>query len=184
MRPSIWHIWLSPFTRVEKTHLFQKDPPIWSLLSVVKCFALQYLWSATYFHVRIGCAPTRFLNAKSPAVTFKKSRKLILPFFLEEETHLMHMKCCASASFLNDSLATCTIDRWYPNFPLQAFNNNQQINCQLCNCKCCNLSRICRCRSRLINHNKAILWMLLSFVMVIIFAARGHSDYGIMNDNE
>ena len=113
------------------------------------------------------CPHTRFLNTKSPAVTFKKSRKLILPFFLEEETHLMHMKCCASASFLN---------LW--------FNNNQQINCQLCNCKCCNLSRICRCRSRLINHNKAILWMLLSFVMVIIFAAGCHSDCGIMNDNE
>ena len=69
MRPSIWHIWLSPFTRVEKTHLFQKDPPIWSLLSVVKSFALQYLWSVTYFHwytyVRTGCAPIRFLNSKS-----------------------------------------------------------------------------------------------------------------------
>ena len=57
-----------------------------------------------------GCAPIRFLNAKSPDVTFKKSRELILPFFLEEETHLMHMKCCASASFLNYNLATCTID--------------------------------------------------------------------------
>ena len=101
---------LSPFTRVEKTHLFQKDPPIWSLLSVVKCFALQYLWFVTYFHVRTGCAPTRFLNAKSPDVTFKKSRELVLPFFLEEETHLMHMKCCASASFLNYNFATCTID--------------------------------------------------------------------------
>ena len=95
----LWHIWLSPFTRVEKTHLFQKDPPIWSLLSVVKCFALQYLWSVAYFHVSIGCAPTRFLNAKSPAVTFKKSRELILPFSRGRDTsntHEMLRKCIFS----------------------------------------------------------------------------------------
>ena len=109
----LWHIWLSPFTRVEKTHLFQKDPPIWSLLSVVKSFALQYLWSVTYFHwytyLRTGWAPIKFLNAHD--VTFIKSSELILPFFLEEETHLMHSNCCASPSFLNDSLATWTIDK-------------------------------------------------------------------------